>query len=182
MVLLVPPMTRGGGTMVTLLKLWKHARQEGPKSRPAVTGSPVEPDTLLLLIPDGGPSFRLLPFAAKEPAQAYIQNHDLIARQRGLVAFWALHTDSVPQRLSTDGAPPEAVVMMRAPGRPGVVYLYSFVDMETACSSLRDWLANGLEPANVLLYWAAPVALDRPAVVNISTCGTPASSASCGEL
>ncbi len=150
--------------MATLLKRWRrvHLDAEGHEPEIEVAGSPAEPNTLLLFIAEGGLSFRLLPFTAIEPARAYIHNHAPVSWRSGTVAFWALHTESVPERLATSVQPVEAAVIVRTPGRPSVVQLYSFVNMETAQSFLRDWLASGLDPGLVLLYWAAPVSLEEP--------------------
>ena len=47
--------------------------------------------------------------------------------------------------------------MTRDPGRPGVIQLSSFVDMESAESFLRFEAERGLDLGRVMLYWALPV-------------------------
>jgi hypothetical protein len=157
--------------MPTLLLPWKRSQRERPADGDAhletnqeKRAGPPEPRDLLLLIPaDGGLSFRLFAFAGQEAAAAYIARlASPIDSKPRHVAFRALHSPVVPE--GTTG-PLEAVVLVRDAHRPGIVDLYSFVDMDSANAFLKQDGAHGRDLRHVLVYWAAPVQLalpDRP--------------------
>ncbi len=149
--------------MVTLLRRWRRAgRDETPPapevevSRPAVGSY-----RFMLLVPEGGFSFRLFAFPAKDAAQAYIHTEAPELRKTEVVAFWALDSESLPDSMETSAEAPEAVVMIRNPTRPGIVRLHSFVDMEAAHSFLRESAGEGLDLGVALVYWAVRAALDE---------------------
>ena len=47
--------------------------------------------------------------------------------------------------------------MVRDLRRDGVVYLFSFTDIESAHAFLRDEVQHGTDLASMILYWAVPV-------------------------
>jgi hypothetical protein len=115
----------------------------------------------MLLVPEGGFSFRVAAFPSKDTAQAHIHIHAPELRRTEIVAFWALDSESVPDSIAPSAEAPEAVVMIRNATRPGIVQLYSFADMEAAHSFLRESVKGGLNPNLALVYWAVPAARDE---------------------
>jgi hypothetical protein len=77
----------------------------------------------------------------------------------GVSAFWALTTEPLDQ------ANREPTLIIRDPRRREFVYSFGFADMEAALDYIREEIPNGLDLANVELYWASPVkiALDNGA-------------------
>lgn len=120
--------------------------------------APTEPLDLFLLIPaDGGLSFRLFAFPGPGPAAAYLDRMGLpLNAKPGHVAFRALHS---PVSLNGAAESVEAVVLIRDIERPGIVELYSFVDMEAASAFVRQEGGERIDLSNVLMYWAAPIDL-----------------------
>jgi len=159
--------------MPTLLRPWKRPHREEPAVQDADLeiiharrAGPPEPRDLFLLIPtDGGLAFRLFAFAGEEAAAAYVARlASPIDPQPRHVAFRALQSPGAP---GAGGEPAEVVVLVRDASRAGIVNLYSFVDMESACAYVQQEGAQGLDLRLVLVYWAAPVELtltDQPAV------------------
>ncbi len=159
--------------MPTLLRPWKRPQREEPADQDAhleITqekrAGPPEPRDLFLLIPtDGGLAFRLFAFAGDEAAAAYVARlASPIDPQPRHIAFRALQSPGAP---GAGGESAEAVVLVRDASRGGIVNLYSFVDMESACAYVRQEGAQGLDLRLVLVYWAAPVDLsltDQPSV------------------
>lgn len=158
--------------MPTLLRPWKRPQREEPPDQDAhleairdKRARASEPRDLLLLIPtDGGLSFRLFGFAGEAAAAAYVARLATpIDPQPRHVAFRALHS---PLVAGDSDEPPDAVVLVRDARRPGIVDLYSFVDMESANAYLRQEGAQGLDLGLALVYWAAPVVLSVPGEPN----------------
>lgn len=159
--------------MPTLLRPWRRLQREEPADQDAYLeitqekhAGPPEPRDLFLLIPaDGGLAFRLFAFAGEEAAAAYVARlASPIDPQPRHIAFRALHS---PLMTGASGETPDTVVLVRDASRAGIVNLYSFVDMESACAYVRQEGAQGLDPRLVLVYWAAPVDLsltDQPSV------------------
>ena len=149
--------------MATRLRPWRRSSlDDAPQATEIQVAEPSSGrNRFMLLVPEGGFSFRLSAFPAKETAQAYVHTHASELRKGEVVAFWALDSESVPDSIATSVERPEAVVMIRNPSRPGVVQLFSFVDMEAALSFLRESVTEGLDLGLALLYWAVRVALDE---------------------
>ena len=151
--------------MPTLIRPWKRPQREEPADQDALLeftqqkrAAPPEPRDLFLLMPaDGGLAFRLFAFAGEDAAAAYVARlaSPIDPRPRH-VAFRALHS---PHTMGDGSEPPEAVVLVRDAGRPGIVNLYSFVDMESAHAYVQEQGTQGLDLRLVLVYWAAPVVL-----------------------
>ena len=118
----------------------------------------IDPDTipdgayLAVMEPDvaGISSFRLRFFAKAGPAEKFIATLRPDAR-RGTHAFWAMHDRPQPQ----EDTHIEALVLVRADQSSDVVYVVSFLDIESANSFTRFEVKRGLALENVLIYWAA---------------------------
>ncbi len=153
--------------MPTLLRPWKRPTREEPPDQDAhleltrqKQAGPLEAQDLLLLIPtDGGLSFRLFRFPGKAAAAAFLaklaSSIDPYPRH---IAFRALHSRTP----GSENEATEAVVLIRDAQRPGIVDLYSFVDMESADAYVRQEAAEMLDLSLVLMYWAQPVKLVLP--------------------
>jgi hypothetical protein len=105
-----------------------------------------------VLIPDsaGISSFRLT--LQTDVAGAEAQIGALTANvRRGTHAFWAMHERPAVD----DSMHVEAVVLIRAKPDSDVVYVVSFLDLESALSFTRFELRRGLHIRNVMIYWAA---------------------------
>jgi hypothetical protein len=105
-----------------------------------------------VLIPDsaGISSFRLT--LQDDAASAEAQIGALTANvRRGTHAFWAMHGRPAVD----DSMHVEAIVLIRARPDSDVVYVVSFLDIESALSFTRFELRRGLHIRNVMIYWAA---------------------------
>lgn len=115
--------------------------------------SPLAPSKPLLAVlePDTGgvSSFRLRGFYSTEEASAYLQAL-MPQLRRGVYPFWALHT----QPVSAEDLKVEATVLIRANQGSDLVYIVSFLDLESAYSFTRFEVKRGLHLENVMIYWA----------------------------
>jgi hypothetical protein len=89
-------------------------------------------------------------------ANEYVQSHLWLEAQTGVTAFWALHGPA------DGGNASDAVVIVRDPHHPGIVQLYSFVNMDAALAFIRQEFRNGIDLNLVLVYWAEQVDVERP--------------------
>jgi hypothetical protein len=112
----------------------------------------VDAPQLAVLAPDIGgiSSFRLKLFDDVGSAELFIEEMHPEAR-RSTHAFWALHDE--PDVPANDHK--EALVLIRANPTASVVYVVSFVDLESAWSFARFETKRGLDPSHLLIYWAA---------------------------
>lgn len=114
---------------------------------------------LLVLVPDisGISSFRLHRFTDAAAGAAFIHERVRPEVRQGIHAFWAL-----PGRPNTASEHPgspagEALVLIRTRENSGVVYVVSFVDIESAQSFARFEARRGLHPQLIMIYWAVIV-------------------------
>lgn len=115
---------------------------------------------LVLLVPNvaGVGAFRFVAFPDVQSAAEYIDSSVLPEVRSGLTAFWALHHG--PQEKAPDGAG-EALVLIRSAADSNVVYVVSFVDLESAESFARFEVKRGLDLGLVMIYWAALVTVHQ---------------------
>ncbi|HET8943315.1 MAG TPA: hypothetical protein VFO59_00900, partial [Dehalococcoidia bacterium] len=115
------------------------------------------PRDLFLLVPaDGGLSFRLFTFSGPSAAAAHLATLGIQPGSKpGYVAFRALNAAVLPG----GDDPLEAVVLISDADRPGIVDLYSFIDMDSANTFVQQEAERGLDMAYVAVHWAAPVDL-----------------------
>jgi hypothetical protein len=104
-------------------------------------------------------SFKLFSFATAEDAIEYIRRSFGDRSDTGLIAFWAMTEKPAVHRQPGADTALEVMVMIRDDIRHEVVYPFSFTDMETAQTFVQHEMQRGLDPANVLVYWAVPVQL-----------------------
>jgi len=112
---------------------------------------------LMCLVNDasGRASFKTHVFADSESATDFVQYWFPNQSEGGMIAFWAMTYEPL-----LDGSldtPAEPLVMVRDLSRDGVVYLFSFTDIESAQAFLRDEVQHGTDLGSMLLYWAIPV-------------------------
>ncbi|MEX1193437.1 MAG: hypothetical protein WD904_11265 [Dehalococcoidia bacterium] len=107
---------------------------------------------LAVLAPDIGgiSSFQLKRFPDSILASRYLDQMPPDAR-RATHVFWALHDEPI---LPAD-AHREAVVLIRANHTSDVVYVASFLDLESAYSFARFEAKRGLDISHLVIYWAA---------------------------
>jgi hypothetical protein len=140
--------------MAWLTSLRKKAEPEAEAVAIAeVVETPVATGPRLgVLIPDsaGISSFRLT--LQPDVASAEAQIGALTANvRRGTHAFWAMHERPAVD----DSMHVEALVLIRSKPDSDVVYVVSFLDIESALSFTRFELRRGLHIRNVMMYWAA---------------------------
>ena len=142
--------------MAWLTSLRKKAEAEPEAAAVAVAevvGTPVATGPQLgVLIPDtaGISSFRLT--LQTDVASAEAQIGALTANvRRGTHAFWAMHERPAVD----DSMHVEAIVLIRTKPDSDIVYVVSFLDIESALSFTRFELRRGLHIRNVMIYWAA---------------------------
>jgi hypothetical protein len=107
---------------------------------------------LAVLIPDiaGISSFRLRLFPDAQSASEHIASLRSEVR-RGVHGFWALHEAPV----LNEEMHVETLVLIRAQENSDLVYVVSFLDLESANSFTRFEVRRGLQITNVMIYWAA---------------------------
>ena len=123
-------------------------KQEKGQSKQKVLTGP----RLAVLTPDiaGISSFRLNLQDDIADAEGMISRMRADVR-RGTHAFWAMHDKpAVDESMHV-----EALVLIRAKAESDLVYVVSFLDLESALSFTRFELRRGLYIGNVMIYWAA---------------------------
>ena len=136
---------RRGGTAVA-----EAIREE------AVNGAVKDSPPLICLVNDasGRASFKTHVFADSESATDFVQYWFPNQTEGGMIAFWALTYEPLDPSLDT---PAEPLVMVRDLRRDGVVYLFSFTDIDSAQAFLQDEVQHGTDLGSMMLYWAVPV-------------------------
>jgi len=116
---------------------------------------------LMLLVNDasGRASFKTHVFPDAVSATDFVLYWFPNQSQGGIIAFWAMTRAPDSGLDGPSETAPEAVVMIRDVTRDGVVYLFSFVDMEPAQAFLREEVRHGTDLGVMMLYWAVPVRL-----------------------
>lgn len=147
---------------------WLRARIQGRNRRPENTdheqaqrrhqADGPRPRLMLLVHDAAGPgSYRLHVFEDAASAEAFVQLWFPSRFDHGILAFWAALEEPVWRADPDEGAPPEAVILIRDEVRSGVVYPFSLSNMSMAQSWIAKEAARGLKLRQVLLYWATPV-------------------------
>ena len=154
--------------MRTLLRRKKAPQDEGPglAAQDRTESEAQEDNRLLLLIPEGAYTYRLVAFPDVKSAAEYVDRH-LLAGQ-SFLSFWALDAPDG----TAPSQPGEALILVRDEMRPEIVRPYSFTDMSAARSFLQSETGAGLEAEGVLFFWAEPVSVPRG--LTISPAGAPA--------
>lgn len=122
------------------------------ETTPVVKRKIVSGPRLAVLTPDiaGISSFRITLQDDAVDAESMIAGLRSDVR-RGTHAFWAMHEKpDVDESMHV-----EALVLIRAKGESDVVYVVSFLDLESAQSFTRFEVRRGLYIGNVMVYWAA---------------------------
>ncbi len=134
--------------------LLRRKKREEPEVVETIEEAPPPGPPLVLLVPDVGgvSSFRQHNFQTAEQAAEFIVSlHG--EKQRGVHAFWALQQEIA-------GTPGEAMVLIRSAQSPDIVYVVSFVDIDSAQSFARFEVKRGLQLHLLAIYFAALVTLD----------------------
>jgi hypothetical protein len=116
---------------------------------------PPDDNRLILLIPDGAYTYRLVALADVRTAAAYVDAH--LVPGQSFLAFWALDACDGVDRSN----PGEALVMVRDESRPDVVRPYSFTDLESASCFLEREFGPERDTDRILFVWAEPVSVPR---------------------
>jgi hypothetical protein len=135
--------------------LRRKDKDEKPEEAPA---SPVvEGPPLMVLIPDvaGVSSFRAHSFPDSEAASRFVTSLSRQQRERAH-AFWALQHEPAGASDGEDTTG-EATVLIRAEEGSDLVYVVSFVDIESAQSFARFEVKRGMHLGLMLVYWASMV-------------------------
>jgi hypothetical protein len=135
----------------------RRSRQEEAEPVAVATAPCVPPVTkLMMLMPDasGIATYQQHTFATAVEAENYL---DSILRgdvQEGTIMFWGLTWR--PPENGDQGAETEPVVLIRDRRRPGLVYTFSFVDIDSAYDFIRHEMRAGLDLAQASIFWAVP--------------------------
>jgi hypothetical protein len=118
---------------------------------------PVPPrvDSVLVLVPEGAHTCRLVAFDSVKDASLYVDSH--LVPGQSFHSFWALHPDD--RRNHTGQG--EALVMVRDGQSADLVQPYSFADCDGALSFIEQDLQPGREPGPALFFWVEPVSIPR---------------------
>ncbi len=120
--------------------------------------------SLILLVNDaaGIAAFQMHSFRDAEEARTFIEYWFPNCQEGGIIAFWGL-TQEPASAATANGRRLEPVVLIRDERRSGVVYMFSFGEMEAARGFLRDEVAKGLLLDSVMLYLASTVSIETDA-------------------
>jgi len=140
------------GTLLRRSPRDKDKPQEKPVKRAAFLGPP-----LVVLIPDvaGVSSFRKYSFSDAAAATQFILSLSRPQRER-VHAFWALQEEPAGA-IDGDDTAGEGTVLIRAAEGSDLVYVVSFVDIESAQSFARFEVKRGMDLGLMLVYWASMV-------------------------
>src|SRR3989304_3789663 len=140
----------------TLLRRSRNKAEENPEpqgpAEPVFDGPPI-----LVMIPDvaGVSSFRVSTFPHAEAAAGFVTSLTRQQRERAH-AFWALQEapDGGPDGDDSTG---EAMVLIRSSEGSDLMYVVSFLDIESAQSFARFEVKRGMHLGLILVYWASMV-------------------------
>lgn len=137
--------------LTSLLKKPVAEEQDAALLEPELRLEPTGPQ-LAVLVPDmaGISSFRLRTLPDSPSAAEHIGSLKADVRQE-THAFWALHDKPIVD----ESTHVEALVLIRAQTDSDLVYVVSFLDIESALSFTRFEVRRGLHLGNVMIYWAA---------------------------
>ena len=144
-----------------MVRLGALLRRSRNKDEEPEAHAPVRPtiDTppLVVMIPDvaGVSSFRLYTFTDGQAASRFILSLSRPQRERAH-AFWALQAEPADP-LETEDNAGEAMVLIRSEEGSDLVYVVSFVDIESAQSFARFEVKRGMHLGLILIYWASMV-------------------------
>lgn len=142
--------------LTSLLKKPEAEELDASLLEPELTPEPaiLEPagPQLAVLVPDmaGISSFRLRTLPDSPSAAEHIATLKAEVRHE-THAFWALHDKPIVD----ESTHVEALVLIRAQIDSDLVYVVSFLDIESALSFTRFEVRRGLYLGNVMIYWAA---------------------------
>ena len=146
--------------MVRLGALLRRSRNkaEEPEAQAPILPS-IDTPPLVVMIPDvaGVSSFRLSKFPDAQAAARFIQSLSRPQRERAH-AFWALQAEPADP-LDTEDNSGEAMVLIRSSEESDLVYVVSFVDIDSAQSFARFEVKRGMHLNLILIYWASMVNL-----------------------
>src|SRR5438093_7802378 len=144
-----------------MVRLGALLRRSRNKDSEPEAQAPVRPtiDTppLVVMIPDvaGVSSFRLYTFTDAQGASRFILSLSRPQRERAH-AFGALQAEPADP-LETEDNAGEAIVLIRSAEGSDLVYVVSFVDIESATSCSRFEVKRGMHLGLILIYWASMV-------------------------
>ena len=142
--------------LTSLLKKPAVEEQDASLLEPELTPEPATlaptGPQLALLVPDmaGISTFRLRTLPDSPSAAEHIGSLKADVRHE-THAFWALHDKPIVD----ESTHVEALVLIRAQADSDLVYVVSFLDIESALSFTRFEVRRGLYLGNVMIYWAA---------------------------
>src|SRR5206468_4277223 len=144
--------------MVRLGALLRRSRNkdEEPELQAPVRAA-INTPPLVVMIPDvaGVSSFRLSTFTDAQAATRFILSLSRPQRERAH-AFWALQAEPADP-LETEDNAGEAMVLIRSAEGSDLVYVVSFVDIQSAQSFSRFEVKRGMHLGLILIYWASMV-------------------------
>src|SRR6266542_326014 len=146
--------------MVRLGALLRRSRNKAEEPEAQAPVRPIiDTPSLVVMIPDvaGVSSFRLSRFTDAQAASRYILSLSKPQRERAH-AFWALQTEPADS-LETEDNNGEAMVLIRSSEGSDLVYVVSFVDIDSAQSFARFEVKRGMHLSLILIYWASMVNL-----------------------
>jgi len=145
-------MVRLGG----LLRRSPRDNEPKPEKEPARRAPDSPP--IIVMIPDvaGVSSFRIYSYPDAPGAVRFLTSLSRQQRERAH-AFWALQHEPGDDTLENEDAGGEAMVLIRSSEGSDLVYIVSFLDIESAQSFARFEVKRGMHLGLILVYWASMV-------------------------
>ncbi len=145
-------MVRLGGLLGRSPKDKSEPKPVKAPARKALDGPPI-----VVMIPDvaGVSSFRIYSYPDAQGAVHFLTSLSPQQRERAH-AFWALQHEP-SDTLEGEDAGGEAMVLIRSSEGSDLVYIVSFLDIESAQSFARFEVKRGMHLGLILVYWASMV-------------------------
>ena len=126
------------------------------KEPAAVVTLPCAATKLVMLMPDasGIATYQMHTFVAARQAEDYLKSFLRGEVQEGTIMFWGLTW--LPSDNGNRDCGAEPIVLVRDAKRPGLVYTFSFVDLDSAYDFVRNEMKAGLDLSQTAIYLAAP--------------------------
>ncbi len=131
--------------------------EQHPLSREEPRSAGPEPEPALVLLATdaaGSAARRVHCFSEAQAAERFVEFWYPERRENSVLAYWLLAAKP-DRRHGTDwGA--KLLLMIRDGMRRGVVYAFSFTDIDDVRAFLADEMERSLNPESVLLFWSVP--------------------------
>ncbi len=144
------------GIVKSIFSRKRSKQEEAEPAAAAIMSCEPAVTKLMMLMPDasGIAAYQLHTFVTARQAEDYLGSVLRGDIQEGTIMFWGLTW--TPSDNGNQDVEAEPVVLIRDAKRPGLVYTFSFTDIDSAHDFVRHEVKAGLDLAQTAIFWAAP--------------------------